>query len=134
MEPLEYAAFVDLMHRADPIPNDSGGIQREAPALGIPVLDLRESTERQEAVEAGIAFWVGTDPDLIAYEASRLLDCEPARRAMTCVHSPLGRGPACSLIADATASFFKRTGARQRVVFAPLAVPFAQRTACGGAL
>jgi UDP-N-acetylglucosamine 2-epimerase (non-hydrolysing) len=134
IEPLEYVAFVDLMRRADLILTDSGGIQEEAPALGVPVLILRESTERQEAVEAGTALLVGTDPELIAYEASRLLDCEQARRAMTCVQNPFGRGQACRLIADATASFFKRSGSCQGVVSAPLAVPFAQRTACGGAL
>jgi UDP-N-acetylglucosamine 2-epimerase (non-hydrolysing) len=130
IEPLEYVSFVDLMRRAHLILTDSGGIQEEAPALGTPVLVLRKSTERQEAVEAGTALLVGTDPDLIVYEASRLLESEQARLAMTCVQNPFGRGQACRLIADATASFFKRTSPQQSVLSASATTPVAQGTAC----
>ena len=131
IEPLEYVSFVDLMRRSDLILTDSGGIQEEAPALGKPVLVLRESTERQEAIEAGTAILVGTNPDVIFGEASRLLDCEPARRAMTSVHNPFGRGQACRLIADATVSFFRGISPRHAAVSAPPVAPFEQRTACG---
>ena len=134
IEPLEYVSFVDLMRRSDLILTDSGGVQEEAPAFGKPVLVLRESTERQEAIEAGTALLVGTNPDVIFCEASRLLDCEPARRAMTSIHNPFGRGQACRLIADATASFFKQIDHRQVPIFTPPAAPFEQMTACGGPL
>jgi UDP-N-acetylglucosamine 2-epimerase (non-hydrolysing) len=131
IEPLEYVSFVDLMRRSDLILTDSGGIQEEAPALGKPVLVLRESTERQEAIEAGTAILVGTNPDVIFGEASRLLDCEPARRAMTSVHNPFGRGQACRLIADATVSFFRGISPHHAAVSAPPVAPFEHRTACG---
>lgn len=81
--------------------------------------------------EAGTALLVGTSPDVIFCEASRLLDCEPARRAMTSVHNPFGRSQTCRLIADATVSFFNRISPDHVGVSAPLAAPFAQRTACG---
>lgn len=131
IEPLEYVSFVDLMRRSDLILTDSGGIQEEAPALGKPVLVLRESTERQEAVEAGTALLVGTDPDVICFEVARLLDCETARRTMTSVHNPFGSGQACRLIADATVSFFGRIRPRPTAVSAPLSAPLLHKTACG---
>jgi UDP-N-acetylglucosamine 2-epimerase (non-hydrolysing) len=131
IEPLEYVAFIDLMQHSDLVLTDSGGIQEEAPALGKPVLVLREATERQEAIEAGTALLVGTNPDIIFCEASRLLDCEAARRAMTSAHNPFGRGQACRLIADATVSFFKRISPRDVAISAPPAGLYAQKTACG---
>lgn len=108
IKPLEYVCFVDLMRRSDLILTDSGGIQEEAPALGKPVLVMRECTERQEAVEAGTALLVGTDPQTIFREASRLLESEQDRHAMTCVHNPFGDGQACRRISDATLSFLER--------------------------
>jgi UDP-N-acetylglucosamine 2-epimerase len=82
-------------------------------------------------VEAGTAILVGTHPDVIYCEASRLFDCEPARRAMTSLYNPFGRGQACRLIADATVSFFNRTSPDHVAVSAPLTAALAQRTACG---
>jgi UDP-N-acetylglucosamine 2-epimerase (non-hydrolysing) len=134
IEPLEYVSFVDLMRRSDLILTDSGGIQEEASALGRPVLVLRESTERQEAIDAGTALLVGTDPDVIYCETSRLLDCEQARRAMTSIHNPFGDGQACRRIADATISFFEGTSPHREVVSVPLAAPLAHGTSCGGLL
>jgi UDP-N-acetylglucosamine 2-epimerase (non-hydrolysing) len=77
LEPLDYQPFVDLLTRCDVIVTDSGGIQEEAPALGKPVLVLRENTERPEAVSAGVARLVGTDAKRIVREACLLLD-DPA--------------------------------------------------------
>jgi UDP-N-acetylglucosamine 2-epimerase (non-hydrolysing) len=130
IEPLEYVPFVDLMRRADLILTDSGGVQEEAPALGKPVLVLRSSTERQEAVEAGTAVLTGTDPEIVVREVSRLLDSEPARRAMTAVHNPFGDGHACLRIAEATLSFFERNDPSRRPSPAPLAGLFAPEAAC----
>jgi UDP-N-acetylglucosamine 2-epimerase (non-hydrolysing) len=77
IEPLGYADFVSLMVRSHLILTDSGGIQEEAPALGIPVLVLRDNTERPEGVKAGVVRLVGTEPRRIVAEASRLLS-DPA--------------------------------------------------------
>src|SRR5581483_8245179 len=73
VEPLDYVEFIDVMRRATLILTDSGGIQEEAPSLGVPVLVLRSTTERQEAVEAGTAQLVGTDPDRIVAKVEFLL-------------------------------------------------------------
>ncbi len=134
LEPLDYVAFVDLMGRADLILTDSGGIQEEAPALGKPVLVLRDTTERQEAIEAGTALLVGTDPDRISAEVSKLLDCEPARLAMTAVCNPFGDGQACRRIADATTSFFKRNNRIEEAVFVPTAATSTLGIACSTVL
>jgi UDP-N-acetylglucosamine 2-epimerase (non-hydrolysing) len=109
--PLDYVPFVDLMRRAYFLISDSGGVQEEAPSLGKPILVLRDTTERPEAVEAATATLVGTDPARIVGEASRLLDDreEYGRRAR--VHNPYGDGHASSRIGDAIHSFFE---ARQR--------------------
>src|SRR5437762_5491451 len=87
------------MTRAALILTDSGGIQEEAPALGVPVLVMREETERPEAVEAGVARLVGTDPAKIVGEAERLLRSDAARRAMSGGASPFGDGHAAERIA-----------------------------------
>lgn len=134
IDPLEYVAFVDLMRRSDLILTDSGGIQEEAPALGKPVLVLRESTERQEAVEAGTALLVGTNPTAIFNETSRLLDCERARRAMTGAQSPFGNGQACRLISNATLSFFAQMSRGHAISQAPCATPVNDGIACGSLL
>jgi UDP-N-acetylglucosamine 2-epimerase (non-hydrolysing) len=100
LDPLPYAAFVDLMRRCRLIITDSGGIQEEAPSLGKPVLVLRDKTERPEAVEAGTVKLVGTAEDRIVEEAARLLDDGAEYARMTRVHNPYGDGRACERIAE----------------------------------
>jgi len=99
--PLDYAVLVHLMARAFLVLTDSGGIQEEAPGLGKPVLVLREVTERPEAVEAGVARLVGTDPEAIVRAASRLLTDPAEYRRMARPVSPYGDGLAAVRIADA---------------------------------
>jgi len=100
IEPLGYVEFVALMARAYVILTDSGGIQEEAPALGKPVLVLREKTERPEAVEAGTARLVGTDADRIVRETEILLDDEAEYARRSRVHNPYGDGHASERIRD----------------------------------
>jgi UDP-N-acetylglucosamine 2-epimerase (non-hydrolysing) len=100
IEPLEYLPFVYLMSRACLLITDSGGIQEEAPALGKPVLLLRETTERPEAVAAGTVRLVGTDTRRIVAEASRLLDEPAAYASMARAHNPYGDGQACRRIVN----------------------------------
>jgi len=99
-EPLDYVPFVAAMKAAHLILTDSGGVQEEAPALGKPVLVLREETERPEAVEAGVVQLVGTDTAHIVATAQRLLDDEAAWRAMAKGVSPYGDGHAAGRIVD----------------------------------
>lgn len=99
IEPLDYLPFVYLMSRAYLIVTDSGGIQEEAPSLGKPVLVMRETTERPEAVAAGTAKLVGTDRERIVGEAARLLDDAAAYQAMAQAHNPYGDGQAAERIA-----------------------------------
>ncbi len=105
IEPLDYVPFVDLMSRASILLTDSGGIQEEAPSLGKPVLVMRDATERQEAVEAGTATLVGTDPARIFSEVASLLQNSEFRSRGTIVHNPFGDGSACTRIADLIHSF-----------------------------
>lgn len=100
IEPQDYLPFVWLMNRARLILTDSGGIQEEAPSLGIPVLVMRDTTERPEAVEAGTVKLVGTDPDTIVAEVSLLLSSESAWQTMSRAHNPYGDGEACRRILD----------------------------------
>lgn len=109
IEPPEYADFVKLIQRSDLILTDSGGIQEEAPTFGVPVLVLRDTTERPEGVEAGTAMLVGTDPERIWQESSRLLTDPVAHRQMANAVSPYGDGRASQRI--------------RSVVFARLGVP-----------
>jgi UDP-N-acetylglucosamine 2-epimerase (non-hydrolysing) len=105
--PLGYGAFVAVLARSYLVLTDSGGVQEEAPALGKPVLVLRSESERPEAVEAGVARLVGTDPARIAREAARLL-CDPtAYRAMARGVSPYGDGRASGRIVDAIARMLR---------------------------
>lgn len=97
--PQEYLAFVYLMHRAHLIITDSGGIQEEAPSLGKPVLVIRDTTERPEAVAAGTVKLVGTDEKVIVGTASHLLDDESAYAAMAQAHNPYGDGNTAPRIA-----------------------------------
>lgn len=98
-EPLDYFEFVDLMRRATLILTDSGGVQEEAPALGKPVLVLRETTERPEAVECGTTLIVGTDTEHIIQAASKLLDDGNCLSSMSQVRHPYGNGTASIEIA-----------------------------------
>jgi UDP-N-acetylglucosamine 2-epimerase (non-hydrolysing) len=100
IEPLDYLPFVYLMSRAYLILTDSGGVQEEAPSLGKPVLVMRETTERPEAVEAGTVRLVGADSMRIVAEADRLLDDADAYAAMARAHNPYGDGMAASRIAE----------------------------------
>ena len=97
--PQDYAPFVWLMAQSHLILTDSGGIQEEAPALGVPVLVTRTVTERGEALSAGTARLVGTDPDRIVAEATRLLDDPAAHGAMARATNPYGDGQAAGRIA-----------------------------------
>ena len=96
--PQEYLPFVYLMSRAAVILTDSGGVQEEAPSLGKPVLVMRETTERPEAVDAGTVKLVGTDTALIVSEVNRLLDDKAAYEAMSFAHNPYGDGKAVDRI------------------------------------
>jgi len=100
IEPLEYSLFVYLMNRAYLILTDSGGIQEEAPSLGKPVLVMREKTERPEAIEAGTAKLVGTDPERIFAEAQRLLVEQTEYGRMSKAINPFGDGRAAQRIVN----------------------------------
>jgi UDP-N-acetylglucosamine 2-epimerase (non-hydrolysing) len=97
--PVDYQRLVYLMKKSCLVLTDSGGIQEEAPSLGVPVLVLREVTERPEGVQAGTAQVVGTDPDRIVAAASRLLDDEAAYALMAQAVNPYGDGQAARRIA-----------------------------------
>ena len=101
IEPLEYLSFVFLMEKATIVLTDSGGIQEEAPGLGKPVLVMRDTTERPEALEAGTVKLVGTDYNKIVTEVSMLLDDKDAYNAMSKAVNPYGDGSACSRIVNA---------------------------------
>lgn len=101
IEPLDYEPFANLMHRSSIILTDSGGVQEEAPALGKPVLVLRDTTERPEAVTAGTVKLVGTDLETVYQEAKRLLADEAAYRKMAESCNPYGDGEAARRIVEA---------------------------------
>ena len=101
IDPLQYVEFVYLMDRAAIILTDSGGIQEEAPGLGKPVLVMRDTTERPEALEAGTVLLVGTDRNLIVEEVSNLLENRDAYDKMSRAVNPYGDGKACGRIVDA---------------------------------
>lgn len=100
IEPQDYLPFVYLMNKAHIILTDSGGIQEEAPSLGKPVLVMRDTTERPEAVEAGTVKLVGTHIDQITQELTRLLTDSTAYERMSQAHNPYGDGLACQRIRD----------------------------------
>ena len=99
IEPLDYPHFIRALEMCEIALTDSGGVQEEAPALGKPVLVMRETTERPEGVEAGTARLVGTDADTIVSEISTLLDDKAAYSAMARAHNPFGDGHASERIA-----------------------------------
>lgn len=100
IEPLDYLPFVYMMSRAHIILTDSGGIQEEAPSLGKPVLVMRDTTERPEAVTAGTVKLVGTETADIVRELNRLLTDPVAYRTMSYAHNPYGDGKACQRILE----------------------------------
>lgn len=100
IEPLEYLSFVFLMEKSSIVLTDSGGIQEEAPGLGKPVLVMRDTTERPEALEAGTVKLVGTDYDKIVNEISTLLDDTKAYNTMSKATNPYGDGMACKRIVN----------------------------------
>lgn len=100
IEPLEYLSFVHLMEKSHIVLTDSGGIQEEAPGLGKPVLVMRDTTERPEALTAGTVKLVGTDYDKIVSAVSTLLDDEAAYQAMSRAVNPYGDGKACGRIVE----------------------------------
>jgi UDP-N-acetylglucosamine 2-epimerase (non-hydrolysing) len=100
IEPLEYLPFVYLMEQSTLVLTDSGGIQEEAPGLGKPVLVMRDTTERPEAVDAGTVKLVGTNYDLIVSETSRLLDDQEYYNSMAEANNPYGDGLACERIIE----------------------------------
>jgi len=100
IEPQQYLPFCYLMDRATIILTDSGGIQEEAPSLGKPVLVMRETTERPEAVDAGTVRLVGTDIDLIVSQVDLLLTNSVEYQKMSKAHNPYGDGLACGRILE----------------------------------
>ena len=100
IEPLEYLRFVFLMEKSAIVLTDSGGIQEEAPGLGKPVLVMRDTTERPEALDAGTVKLVGTDYDAIVRQVSTLLDDAGAYEAMSRAVNPYGDGKACGRIVE----------------------------------
>lgn len=101
IEPLQYLEFVHLMSKATIVLTDSGGIQEEAPGLGKPVLVMRDTTERPEALESGTVHLVGTDYDKIVNEVSTLLEDAESYAKMSQAVNPYGDGLACGRIVDA---------------------------------
>ena len=106
IEPLDYLPFVYLMNQAHVLLTDSGGIQEEAPSLGKPVLVMRDTTERPEAVDAGTVKLVGTGVESIVTELTSLLSDEEAYKAMSFAYNPYGDGKACERILDAIQNSF----------------------------
>lgn len=113
IEPQDYLPFVYLMERAHVILTDSGGIQEEAPAIGKPVLVMRETTERPEAVKAGTVRLVGTEVGAIAAGLAELLTDPEACRRMGVAHNPYGDGRACGRVIETLAQFFAGSDAKR---------------------
>jgi len=107
IEPLDYESFVYLMLRSRFIMTDSGGVQEEAPSLGVPVLVMREVTERMEAVDAGVARIVGTRESRIVTEATRLLSDDTSIRKMRRARNPFGDGRASERIIKVLKKYFQ---------------------------
>ena len=110
-EPLDYLSVVHLLDTCDLVLSDSGGLQEEAPALGKPVLVLRDTTERYEAVEAGVARLVGTDPEAILGSVRALLDDPAAYAAMARPANPFGDGRASARVVSAIAERYRASRA-----------------------
>jgi len=108
IEPQDYLPFVYLMSRSYLVLTDSGGIQEEAPSLGKPVLVMRDTTERPEAVAAGTVKLVGTDEAVIVDEVTKLMTDSHYYQSMSFAHNPYGDGQACVRITDAIKQYFQR--------------------------
>ncbi|RHW16706.1 UDP-N-acetylglucosamine 2-epimerase (non-hydrolyzing) [Sphingomonas gilva] len=106
IDPLDYPHFIRALDACDIVLTDSGGVQEEAPALGKPVLVMRETTERPEGVAAGTARLIGADEDRIVTEIFNLLDDKAAYQAMARAHNPFGDGHASTRIAGLVANAF----------------------------
>ncbi len=100
IDPLQYESFIYMMSKAYFLMTDSGGVQEEAPSLGKPVLVMRDTTERPEAIEAGTVKLVGTDKNKIVKEAQKLLDDRVEYEKMSRAHNPYGDGKACERIVE----------------------------------
>ena len=100
VKPLSYPSFVWLMNKSYLIITDSGGVQEEAPSLGKPVLVMRDTTERPEAVEAGTVILVGTNTNVIIKEPQELIDNSIKYKSMSSLHNPYGDGKACRKIIE----------------------------------
>jgi UDP-N-acetylglucosamine 2-epimerase (non-hydrolysing) len=100
INPLAYPAFVWLMKQSYLIITDSGGVQEEAPSLGKPVLVMRDTTERPEAVDAGTVILVGTNKEKIVSETNYLLVNQEHYQHMSALHNPYGDGKACKRIVE----------------------------------
>ena len=100
ISPLSYPAFVWLMNQSYLIITDSGGVQEEAPSLGKPVLVMRDTTERPEAVDAGTVILVGTDKGKIVFETNKLLSDKVSYQSMSKLHNPYGDGNACKRMVE----------------------------------
>jgi UDP-N-acetylglucosamine 2-epimerase (non-hydrolysing) len=107
IDPLSYPAFVWLMNQSYLIITDSGGVQEEAPSLGKPVLVMRDTTERPEAVDAGTVILVGTDIEKIVSQCNNLLKNSDRYQKMSALHNPYGDGKACQRIAEHIISLSK---------------------------
>lgn len=108
IEPLDYLPFVYLMERSYLILTDSGGVQEEAPSLGKPVLVMRDTTERPEALEAGTVKLVGTNEEVMIAEVDELLNSQDAYDKMSFAHNPYGDGKASSRIVEVLKLFFDK--------------------------
>lgn len=108
IEPQDYLPFVYLMSRSYLVLTDSGGIQEEAPSLGKPVLVMRDTTERPEAVAAGTVKLVGTDEAVIVAEVSKLMTDQQYYQSMSFAHNPYGDGQACVRIVEAIKQYFNK--------------------------
>jgi len=111
IEPLDYVNFSHLMNRAELILTDSGGVQEEAPSLSKPVLVMRETTERPEGVNAGVAKLVGTNRRKIVDEVTKLINDAAYRSSMTGIANPYGDGAASKRITDILAAYLDKPGA-----------------------
>lgn len=112
IEPMDYEPFANLMSKSSLVLTDSGGIQEEAPSLGKPVLVLRDTTERPEAVDAGTVRLIGTQKDVVYRETKRLLTDPAAYAAMSNAVNPYGDGFASKRIVQAIIYAFSHTGSR----------------------
>ena len=110
LKPLDYETFVFLLRKCYFVLSDSGGVQEEAPAFNKPILVMREVTERQEGVEAGVARLIGMDSGRIVKEVRKLLNSKAAYAKMSKVANPYGDGKASKRIVKAIIDTFKSCG------------------------